>query len=56
MRKFNKNFKIGTKVKLIGLSENWQSIKSFENDRKLIKIIGFQGSWQFGHVIKYTNK
>ena len=55
MRKFNKNFKVGTKVKVAGI-EDFVEIESFHETRKLVKLVGYAGSWQVGHVLKYTNK
>ena len=55
MKKFNKNFKIGTKVKVVGV-EAFVKIESFHETRKWIKLEGYAGSWQLGNILKYTNK
>lgn len=55
MKKFNKNIKIGTKVKIAGFEE-WFSVKEIHETRFWIKLNGVHGSFQHGHILKYTNK
>jgi hypothetical protein len=55
MYTFEKPIRIGTLVKIHGRDE-WQIIEAFFNDRKLVKLEGIGGSFQRGHIIKYSNK
>jgi hypothetical protein len=55
MKPFNKKIQVGTKVKLSGIQE-LVCVKSFENDRKLIKVEKYMGSFQNSHVESYSNK
>ncbi len=55
MKKFNKAFKTNkTKVKLFNDSD-FYLIDEIHETRKWIKIKGFTGSFQRGHVESYTN-
>jgi hypothetical protein len=56
MQRFNSLFKIGTKVKIDSLGDIWHKIKCIHETRKWIEVEGWVGSWQRGHVIKFTNK
>lgn len=55
MRKFNKLFVVGTKVKIAG-SEGWHMITDINDTRVNIKVADLAGSFQRSHVVKFTNK
>ena len=55
MLEFDKRVKVGTKV-IIENFEGWYTVKSLENNRKLITVEGFCGHFQCGHVLKFTNQ
>jgi len=56
MKKFNKQFKVGTKVILDHDSKNFAEIKEIHETRNWIKVKEWEGSFQRGHVVKFTNK
>lgn len=53
-RKFDSRVKPGTKVFL----ENWgwRTVKAIHRTRKWIQIDGLVGSFQRGHIEKFTNR
>ena len=53
MKKFNKLFKVGTKVIISG---EWYSVTEVHETRNWIKVDGLDGSFQRGHVAKFSNK
>ena len=55
MKRFESPIVEGTKVQIAGRT-GWYSIYEFENDRKLVKISGLAGSFQRGHILKYSNR
>jgi len=55
MKRFESPIVEGTKVQVVGRT-GWYSIYEFENDRKLVKISGLAGSFQRGHILKYSNR
>ena len=55
MYKFNKIFKVGTKV-LLGADLGWTTIKEINDARVNIKVEKFSGSFQRYDVLKFTNK
>lgn len=56
MKKFNNNFKIGTKV-MCDCCKEWHVIKEIHETRNWIKVEkGHGGSLQRNHVLKFTNK
>ena len=55
MKRFESPIVEGTKVQVVGRT-GWYSIYEIENDRKLVKISGLAGSFQSGHILKYSNK
>jgi hypothetical protein len=55
MKKFNSLFKKGTKVQLFGRKE-WCTVKSVHSTRKWIELEELVGSFQRGHIEKFTNK
>lgn len=54
LEKFDRRVVPGTKV----LTENWgwRIVKEIHDTRKWIQIEGLVGSFQRGHVLKFTNK
>lgn len=54
LKKFDRRVVSGTKV----LTENWgwRVVKSIHETRKWIEIDGLVGSFQRGHVLKFSNK
>jgi hypothetical protein len=54
MQKFNILFKKGTKVLLLGLG--WQVVKTVHGSRNWVELEGIMGSFQRGHVLKFSNK
>lgn len=54
MKKFNKLFKVGTKV----LLENgeWDTVTEIHYTRHWVKLKKFSGSFQRGHILKFSNK
>ena len=55
MKTFNRSFKIGTKVMLTG-EYGYREIVEINDTRVNIKVKGLGGSFQRGHVIKFTNR
>ena len=55
MQKFNKLFTINTYVQIAG-SNGFHKIKEIDKTRKWIKIVGYEGSFQRGHITRFTNK
>lgn len=55
MKKFNKKVTVGTKVQIIGVSD-LHTVKSINEQRTLIEVIGYVGSFQVGHIARFTNK
>ena len=53
MKRFNKNVVIGTKVVI---NNELHTVKEVYNNHTLIKVDGLSGSFQKGHITKYTNK
>lgn len=58
MRKFNKLFKVGTKVLTIGScgQKEWDVIKEIDETRQWIKLEKIMGSHQRNHIEKFSNK
>lgn len=56
MKKFNKQFKIGTKVILDHDKKNWVEITEIHETRNWIKTNVWSGSFQRNHVLKFSNK
>lgn len=54
MKKFDIRVKPGTKVLIEGFG--WCVVESLHPTRKWVKLEGFAGSFQRGHVLKFTNK
>lgn len=54
MKQFEKTIAVGTKVLLV--CGNWATVKEIHDTGKWIKVKEFEGSFQRGHVLKYTNK
>ena len=54
MKRFDKRVVIGTKVLLEGI--DWRVVKKVHDTRKWVEIEGLVGSFQRGHVLKFTNK
>ena len=54
MKKFNKLFKVGTKVQIEG-EYGFRTVRSINDTRIHIKVEGMVGSYQRAHVIKFTN-
>jgi hypothetical protein len=52
MKKFNKLFKVGTKVKING---KWYSTRSINDQRIHIKVNGLAGEMQRGHIEQFSN-
>ena len=54
LERFDKRVRPGTRV----LTENWgwRVVKTVHETRKWIQIDGLVGSFQRGHVLKFTNK
>ena len=52
MKLFSKSFKIGTKVRILG---QWYSVIEISEGRRWIKVNGIAGSFQRGHIEKYSN-
>jgi len=55
MKVFEKNIKVGTKVMIEGNTE-FDVVESFENNRKLIRVVGKSGSLQRAHIVRFTNR
>lgn len=53
--KFNKLFKVGTKVKVFD-REGWWTVKSVHSTRQWVELEGLVGSFQRGHIEKFTNR
>lgn len=54
MKEFDKRVVVGTKVLIEW--HGWHVVKSIHPTRKWIQVEGFNGSFQRGHVLKFTNK
>ena len=54
MKKFDKRVVPGTKVLLEW--HGWHVVTSVHSTRKWIQVRDFVGSFQRGHVLKFTNK
>lgn len=54
MNKFDKRVVVGTKVLIEW--HGWHTVKSIHPTRKWIQVEGFNGSFQRGHVLKFTNR
>ncbi len=57
MRQLESKIKIGTRVLLD--NNQWATVKNIYGgykDRNWIKVREFEGSFQRGHIIKYSNK
>lgn len=56
MRRFSKLYEVNkTRVKIIG-DEKWYLVKEISDNCYHIKIADYVGSFQRGHIIKFTNK
>ncbi len=55
MKKFDKRVVPGTKV-LLNDWHGWHTVKSIHPTRKWIQVDDFVGSFQRGHVLKFSNK
>jgi len=61
MKKFDKRFKIGTRVKLVEYNpvdspDIWRKIKTIHETRKWVALEGLGGSWQRASIKRFTNK
>lgn len=54
MKTFSKKVVPGTRVKLIGI-EDWVKLKAVHDTRKWIEVEEYMGSFQVGHVVRFTN-
>lgn len=54
MKKFDKRVIVGTKVLLEW--HGWHTVTSVHPTRKWIQVDDFVGSFQRGHVVKFTNR
>lgn len=54
MKKFNKLFRIGTKVQLN--NGEWDVVKTITDKRYLVTLTNTEGHYQRSEVIKFTNK
>ncbi len=54
MKKFDKRVVVGTKVLLE--YHGWRVVTSVHPTRKWIQVDDFVGSFQRGHVLKFSNK
>ena len=54
MARFSKAFKIGTKVKFFG-DDDLYTVKSINSTRNLLKVYELVGSFQRGHIERFTN-
>ena len=55
MKKFNKLFQTGTRVKIAGHNDFYK-IMSIDETRQWVTLEGIGGSFQRGHITKFTNK
>jgi hypothetical protein len=55
MKKFNKLFQTGTRVKIAGDNE-FKEIQSIDKTRQWVMLKGLVGSFQRGHILTFTNK
>ena len=55
MKKFDKRFKIGTRVK-IDYDDSFWKIQTIHETRKWVTLEGLGGSFQRGHILTFTNK
>ena len=55
MKKFNKLFQTGTRVKIAGQNDFYK-IMSIDETRQWVTLEGIGGSFQRGHITKFTNK
>lgn len=56
MKKFNKSFVANQTKVLIEGQEIWRMVTEINDTRVNIKVSGLVGSFQRGHVEKFTNK
>lgn len=57
MKTLPKNFRVGTKVLLEDGTNKFHEVIEIAEHRKHFKVEkNYGGSWQFGHVLKFTNK
>lgn len=56
MKKFSAAFKKDKTQVLIGGSNVWHTVREIHSNRTLIQVDGLSGSFQRGHVVKFTNK
>lgn len=54
MKKFDKRVVAGTKVLIEGYG--WHIVKSVHDSRKWLQVESFNGSFQRGHVLKFSNQ
>lgn len=54
MKKFNKLVKSNITFVMINLE--WYRVKSIHESRQWIEVYGLLGSFQWGHVTRFTNK
>lgn len=55
MKKFDKRFKHGTRVKIVG-SDSFYKIQTIHETRQWITLVGLVGSFQRGHISTFNNK
>lgn len=55
MRKFDKRVIAGSKVRLFG-RRDWCTVKSVHPTRQWVELEEMVGSFQRGHIEKFTNK
>jgi len=53
MKTFSKKFKIGTRVRVNG---DWRVVSEIHPTRNWVKLEGYSGSYQRGHIEKFSNK
>jgi hypothetical protein len=59
MKKLNKNIVIGTKVQLTdddNIVNIWHKVATIHENRLFFKVDSLEGSFQTGHIAKYTNR
>ncbi len=58
MKQINKQIKIGTLIGLKGVENLVKVIEIFGGvkERNWVKVEGYRGSFQAGHIINFTNK
>lgn len=55
MKQFENSIAVGTKVLLNIDNGSWATVKEIHKTRKWIKVKEWEGSFQRGHILKYTN-